>query len=188
MVSKLPTAAVLETGGIGYSICIPLSTYGVLPDEGEETHLHTHFVVREDKVELFGFATPEERSLFRKLISVNRVGGNLAINVLSQLGVGDFVTIVETNDVKMLTNVSGIGKKSAERIILELKNKLDDIPIEKKDEARDVGLKQEGINALVSLGYTRAQAFSTVEGVLKIKKIDNLEHLLRESFKLLRRD
>ncbi|MBN1755408.1 Holliday junction branch migration protein RuvA [bacterium] len=179
----------LEAGGVGYSLAIPRSTFDVLPGEGQELMLLTHFVVKEDRHELYGFATECERSLFRKLLTVNRVGGSIALAILSSFRVGEFVTIVNTDNVRLLTNVSGLGKKGAERVILELKNKLDDVSLVETGVSEEkLGLTGEAIEALCALGYNRSQASGIVGMVMKQEGIKDLQALLREAFKLLRNE
>ena len=120
------TACVIEAGGVGYEAAIPLSTFEKLPRTGEEASLFIHTQVREDAISLFGFATAEERALFRLLIGVSGIGGKLALNVLSAMPTAAFCQAVTSGDIKMLSRINGIGKRTAERLVVELKEKLSD--------------------------------------------------------------
>lgn len=118
------TSCVIDCGGVGYEVQIPVSTFDKLPQPGENAVLRIHTAVREDAITLFGFATEEERKLFRLLIDVSGIGGKLALNVLSATSVTSFCAAVGASDVKSLSRINGIGKRTAERIIVELRDKL----------------------------------------------------------------
>ena len=118
------TSCVVDCGGVGYEVQIPVSTFDKLPRPGEQVVLKIHTAVREDAITLFGFATEEERKLFRLLIEVSGIGGKLALNVLSSTAVTTFCAAVAASDVKALSRINGIGKRTAERIIVELRDKL----------------------------------------------------------------
>ena len=124
LVEKEFTRCVIEAGGVGYEASIPLSTYDRLPAEGAETTLHIYTQVREDAIQLYGFADPAEKSLFVQLIDVSGIGGKLALNVLSTMPAANFAAAVAAGDVKMLSRINGIGKRTAERMIVELRDKL----------------------------------------------------------------
>ena len=160
LVSKNPPQLLLEVAGVGYEIDVPMSTFYNLPATGEAVTLHTHLVVREDAHVLYGFATLEERSVFRKLIRISGVGARTALSVLSGLSVADLAQAVTLQDTARLTKVPGIGKKTAERLLLELKGKISDI--ETKPTA---GSSNEVLNALVGLGYSEKEAFAAVKGL-----------------------
>ena len=119
------TSCVIDVGGVGYEVAIPLSTFDKLPRPGEETALHILTQVREDAITLFGFAAPEEKSLFQALIQVTGIGGKLALNILSGMSVANFCDAVANRDVKALSRLNGIGKRTAERMVLELHDKLE---------------------------------------------------------------
>ena len=127
LVSAEPTEALVDVHGVGYDVISPLSTYDRLPRPGEPVTLLTHFHVREDAQQLFGFATVTERQLFRLLMTVNGVGPKLALSAVSSLPVETFCAAVAGGDVKTLSGISGIGKRTAERLVLELKEKITDI-------------------------------------------------------------
>ena len=158
LVAKNPPQVMVDAGGVGYELDVPMSTFYNLPATGEMVVLLTHLVVREDAHILFGFATEEERSAFRKLIRISGVGARTALSVLSGLSVGDLAQAVATQDPARLTKVPGIGKKTAERLLLELKGKLADAlpgagaPGVRASSTSDV------LNALLALGYSEKEA------------------------------
>ena len=126
LIEKEFTRCIIETGGgVGYEVAIPLSTFDRLPLENEEQILHIHTPVREDAICLYGFATTEEKELFVRLIEVSGIGGKLALNVLSSMPVANFIAAINCADVKSLSRINGVGKRTAERMIVELKGKLD---------------------------------------------------------------
>ena len=182
LIEKHPTAVIVESGGIGFEIVIPLSTYSQLPIVNERIQLHMHLHIREDAWQLFGFWTAEERALFKLLVSISGIGPKLGITILSGIGIANFKRAVVQRDIASLTGISGIGRKTAERIIVELKEK---ITIDKEcmtDEAlplvetEDV-LVKDSVTALVSLGYKKQQALT---GVKKILAQENKEQLTVE--------
>ena len=161
------TSCVIDCGGVGYEVQIPVSTFDKLPHPGEKAVLKIHTAVREDAITLYGFATDEERKLFRLLIEVSGIGGKLALNVLSSTSIGAFCAAVGASDVKALSRINGIGKRTAERIVVELRDKLNsglggDMAIaaavpEKASALNDVAL------ALEQLGFKR----DAIDKVLK---------------------
>jgi Holliday junction DNA helicase RuvA len=160
LLSKQPPQVLVECAGVGYEVEVPMSTFYNLPATGEAVTLLTHLVVREDAHVLYGFATAEERGAFRQLIRISGVGARTALAVLSGLSVGELGNAVATQDAARLTKVPGIGKKTAERLLLELKGKLADAaPSEAKGGAGDV------VNALVGLGYSEKEALAAVKGL-----------------------
>jgi holliday junction DNA helicase RuvA len=161
LIGKQPPQVLLEVAGVGYEIDVPMSTFYNLPATGEALTLHTHLVVREDAHVLYGFATLEERSAFRKLIRISGVGARTALSVLSGLSVADLAQAVTLQDTARLTKVPGIGKKTAERLLLELKGKLSDaLPAEAK-----TGAGSDVLNALLGLGYSEKEALNAVKGL-----------------------
>jgi Holliday junction DNA helicase RuvA len=160
LVSKNPPQVLLDVAGVAYEIDVPMSTFYNLPATGEAVTLHTHLVVREDAHVLYGFATLEERSVFRKLIRISGVGARTALSVLSGLSVADLAQAVTLQDSARLTKVPGIGKKTAERLLLELKGKI--LDIESKPAA---GAANDVLNALVGLGYSEKEAQNAVKGL-----------------------
>ena len=189
LAEKFPTSVTVDVSGIGFQLMVPLSTSQKLPPVGQKVKLLTHHVVREDAELLFGFGTDEERSLFRLLLSVSGIGPKSAITVLSGLGIGELKRAIVNGSVPALTAISGIGKKTAERIIIELREKVvvegrsDDDKIE--SSSKDEVLIQDSLRALVSLGYTKQNAKLAIEKVLKSKASQKWtpESLIRESLK-----
>lgn len=172
VVGKSPTRLILEVAGIGYLLHIPLSTFEKIPNHGEITIL-TQLFIREDQIKVFGFATAEERDLFQLLLSVNGIGPNTAIMILSGTTVEDVKYAVAHEDAKALEKIKGVGKKTAERIILELKGIIKEIttsPPGNRD-VRQKALVSDAVMALVSLGYGRSVAENAVSEA--IKKIEN---------------
>ena len=182
---KTPSAILLEVNGIGYEISIPLSTSFQLPKVGESAFLLTHLVVREDQHSLYGFATEEERKLFRALIKISGVGAKLAITILSGTNVTGFIQSVVNEDIDALVHLPGIGKKTAERLVVEMKDKVSEIS-DDQSNLPDSGVNSavaEAINALVNLGYKTKDAKNILD------KIDSeelsVEDLIRQALKSL---
>ena len=147
---------VLECNGVGYEVETPMSTFLDLPETGSEIFLHTHLLVREDAQILYGFATEGERALFRTLLKVNRVGAKMALGVLSAMSASDFRRCVEYEDAAMLSKVPGIGKKTAERLIMEMRDKVDKVGVPSlpgEKIAVEASSRSEAFDALVALGY-----------------------------------
>jgi Holliday junction DNA helicase RuvA len=158
--AKHPPQVLVDVGGVAYELDVPMSTFYSLPATGEGVSLYTHLVVREDAHTLYGFATLEERTAFRQLIRISGVGARTALAVLSGLSVGDLAQAVTMQDAATLTRIPGIGKKTAERLLLELKGKLAEATASAGSQhASDV------VNALVALGYSDKEAAAAVKGV-----------------------
>jgi len=161
LLEKNPPAILINVQGVGYEVDVPMSTFYGLPDIGEPVELHTHLVVREDAQLLFGFGTKRERALFRALLKVNGVGAKVALSILSGLSADEFFQCVAAKDAIALTRVPGIGKKTAERLLVEMQDKVDalaggsvqqGLPTEYVSSARD-----QASEALLSLGYKAAE-------------------------------
>ena len=148
----------MDVGGVAYELDVPMSTFYSLPATGEAVSLYTHLVVREDAHTLYGFATLEERTVFRQLIRISGVGARTALAVLSGLSVNDLARAVTLQDAAPLTRVPGIGKKTAERLLLELKGKLAEA-----SATAAGGAASDVVNALVSLGYSDKEALAAVK-------------------------
>lgn len=146
----------IEAAGVGYEVNISVATFGALPAVGAEASVHVHTHVREDALTLFGFATPVEKQLFERLISVSGIGPKLAIVALSGMSAESLVSAIRGNDLAQLTKIPGIGKKTAERMALELRDKLDGFGAAPKAEAE--AAEEDVLSALVNLGYQRAAA------------------------------
>ncbi len=185
VVSKSPTRIVLEVSSIGYLLHIPLSTFEKIPDQGEVT-LRTQLFIRDDQVKVFGFATEEERGLFQLLLSVTGIGPNTAIAILSGSSVDDIKRAVIMEDAKALEKIKGVGKKTSERIVLELKERIKEIATTLPSglDFRQKTIISDAIMALISLGYGRAVAEKAVsEAAKKLQTVDNIEVLVREALK-----
>jgi holliday junction DNA helicase RuvA len=167
LLEKHPNQAVVETGGVGYDVAIPVSTYAALPEPGQEVRLRIHTHVREDALLLFGFSTAVEKMLFEKLISVSGIGPKLGLAVLSGLAAPDLIAAIRAGAVERLVRIPGVGKKTAERMVLELREKLPaaagaapQAPPEGK--AAFNTMEQDVLSALVNLGCTAAAAEAAV--------------------------
>ena len=183
LLKKQPPQLILEVNGIGYEIEAPMTTFYVLPDIGNTVELFTHLVVRDDAHLLFGFATEGERYLFRSLIKVNGVGAKMAVTILSGIGADEFSLCVQNNNAERLTKLPGVGKKTAERLIIEMRDRLDNLPktVPQTDNASSPNTADEAISALVSLGFMPSEAS---KHVLAIEKADmTSEDLIREALK-----
>lgn len=158
LAAKNPPQVMVDAGGVGYEVDVPMSTFYNLPATGEKVVLLTHLVVREDAHVLFGFGTEDERSAFRKLIRIAGVGARTALSVLSGLSVNDLAHAVATQDTARLTKVPGIGKKTAERLLLELKGKLADVLPGAASAGAPASAAADVLNALLALGYSEKEA------------------------------
>ena len=168
LLEALPTQVVLEVNGVGYEVLIPLSSYDKLPQAGQEVKLLTHLAVREDAHTLYGFMTAPERELFRLLIdTVSGIGPKIALNVLSGISVSAFRGAVANSDIKMLSQISGVGKKTAERMVVELKDKIGAAGAwEAASAQRALSPEDQRVNdgvlALVALGFKQVEAHDSV--------------------------
>ena len=167
---KSPSMSIVDVAGVGYEVFIPLSTYDRLPATGEKCKLYTHHEVREDAQLLFGFATQEERSTFRLLTGVSGVGPKIALAVLSGMSIGDVQLSIAESNAKRLSSIKGIGKKMAERIVVELKDKVN--PIEAFAQSRagedgsKAGILRDAMLALAALGFSEDVARKQVQQVV----------------------
>jgi Holliday junction DNA helicase RuvA len=172
LVESTPTHVVVEVGGLGYEVLIPLSSFDKLPATGSEVRLLTHFVVREDAHQLYGFMSSAERDLFRMLVNnVSGIGPKTALAALSGMSVGAFRAAVVSQDVKSLSRIHGVGKKTAERIVVELKDKLGDAAVwEAASEGRSIPAAEQklvdAVSALVALEFKPAEAHQRVKAAL----------------------
>jgi holliday junction DNA helicase RuvA len=163
LVAKHPPQILVDVQGVGYELDVPMSTLYQLPATGTDVALLTHLIVREDAHQLYGFATEGERTLFRKLLKISGVGARTALAVLSGMSVADLREAVSRQEGGRLTKIPGIGKKTAERLLLELKDKLDIAVIEVRSEASDAGT--DVVNALLALGYSDKEAQHAVKNL-----------------------
>ena len=165
LLDKTPPLALIDCNGVGYECEVPMSTFYLLPQVGDKVTLLTHFVVREDAQLLFGFGTNQERLMFRQLLKVNGIGAKSALAILSGLSIDELIQAVSLQEAGLLTRVPGIGKKTAERLLLELKDKftLDSALSIKGSGMASIG--QDVLNALIALGYNERESLNAVKSL-----------------------
>ena len=184
LIAKHPNQAIVETAGVGYDVTISVPTYSDLPGLGAEVTLHIYTHVREDVIALYGFLRPSEKQLFEKLISVSGIGPKLAITVLSGIPSEEMVRAIRGNDLGRLTRVPGIGRKTAERLVLELRDKLQDFGAAPAVAAASP-VEEDVLSALTNLGYQRAAAEKALAQVAKNGQRDSFDVLFREALAAL---
>ena len=186
LLAKHPNQAIVETGGVGYDVTISVPTFSDLPAIGGEVTLHIHTHVREDLIALYGFLRPSEKRLFEKLITLSGIGPKLAITILSGMAADEMVNAIRGNDVARLTRIPGIGKKTAERMVLELRDKL---PTEGVAESAVMpamsAVEEDVLSALMNLGYQRAAAERALASVEKNGKANSFEVMFRQTLGVL---
>ena len=191
LIEKSVTQCVVDVHGVGYRVVIPLTTFYELPEIGQPAVIHIHTHVREDAIHLYGFHVQEERELFELMISVSGIGPKLAINVLSGIAAGELIRAVTEEDLKRLTGIPGVGKKTAERIILELKDKMAKIGREilpdRTDTYRAGGeVKDDALSALVNLGYKGSAVKEAVDRIIReAQEPLALDRLLKQALRVL---
>lgn len=187
---KIPNYVVIDCGGVGYELAISVATYTELREVGAEASLHVHTHVREDALQLFGFYEVTEKRLFEKLLTISGIGPKLAITVLSGISAERLVGAIRGGDHATLTKIPGIGKKTAERVVLELKDKLDDMAgyVPASDAKPSLGAVAEDVlSALVNLGYPRPVAQKAVESAAKDPSVaGDFERLFRAAMSAVR--
>ncbi len=188
LLSKLPHQAIVEAAGVGYDVAISVSTFTALPAENTDVALHIHTQVREDTLSLFGFLTRDEKRIFERLITVSGVGPKLAITIQSGLNTERLVTAIRGQDHAMLVKVPGVGKKLAERLVVELKDKLEDMAVATPTMQSAGPAADDVLSALVNLGYNRPAAQKAIEhAVAKDKSAgEDFEHLFRGALAAIR--
>jgi len=193
LLEKHPNQAIVETAGVGYDVVIPISTFSRLPDAGAEVTLRIHTHVREDALALFGFLTSEEKSLFEKLISVSGIGPTLAIKVLSGIATGAIIDAIRGGQVEQLVRIPGVGKKTAERMVLELKDKMEGLGggappagVSVRTEPALSGIEQDVLSALLNLGCQRAAAEAAVRKAKAAEPGSAFEPMFRKALELVR--
>tara|TARA_B100000029_G_scaffold222384_1_gene220182 strand:+ start:2791 stop:3390 length:600 start_codon:yes stop_codon:yes gene_type:complete len=186
LIKKQPPLLMLDVKGVGYEIEAPMTTFYVLPETGNEIEIYTHLVVRDDAHLLFGFATENERLLFRNLIKVNGVGAKMALTILSGIEASEFSQCIQNNNSERLTKLPGVGKKTAERLIIEMKDRIENMPkfaATQKSSNFDGSSTpaDEAVSALISLGYKPPEASKHVLAIAN----DGMssEELIREALK-----
>jgi Holliday junction DNA helicase RuvA len=187
LLSKSPTELVVDVGGVGYGVHIPLSTYEATGDVGSTVRLYTHLHVREDVLQLYGFASEQERSTFRLLVSVNGVGPRMAQGILSGSSVSEFKNHILQGDLSALTAIPGVGRKMAERLIVELREKVEpaepEPPIGAGIADPQSQARSEALLALVSLGYTRTIAERAIRAAIQESGSSSVEVLIKTALR-----
>jgi Holliday junction DNA helicase RuvA len=192
LLEKHPNQVIVDTAGVGYDVVIPISTFSALPDTGAEIALRIHTHVREDALALFGFFTSEEKALFERLISVSGIGPSLAIKVLSGLAAGAIIDAIRGGHVEQLVRIPGVGKKTAERMVLELKDKLEGLgggalpAVSSKAEPALSDIEQDVLSALLNLGCQRSAAEAAVRKAKAAEPGLAFEPLFRNALGLVR--
>lgn len=189
--SKAPADIVVECGGVGYAVTVPLSTFDRLPATGQETELLIRHVIREEDQQLFGFATDRERSVFVTLTAVSGIGPKLALNVLSALTPSELAAAVSGNDIKRLSSISGIGKKTAERIVVELRDKINPLeaaaargdPLLSGGEEPASAAMRDAILSLVALGNRPEDARLLVQKAYEVNPEATVQELIRAALR-----
>jgi len=188
IINKKPALVVIETGGVGYLVHVSLPTFYSLGEEGEPASLFIHTYVKEDAFQLFGFATDGEKEIFNRLIGVNKVGPKLAITILSGMAANELLDAVNRKDIAKLSSVPGIGKKTAERLILELSDKLADLMAGLREEGEGKGgpgIHDDAVSALISLGYKKSDSQKAVETAHARLPDGALEDILKQALNFL---
>lgn len=189
LLEKTPPAILLDVQGVGYEVFVPMSTLYKLPEKGESVILHTHFVVREDVQQLFGFFEMSDRTLFRTLIKVNGVGPKMALAIMSGMEVKDLLRYVRTDNIKALSQIPGVGKKTAERLLIELRDKLASWQLDELPTHLVAGSQlthdylSEAESALIALGYKPVEAAKLVNAAAQQHSGATSEQLIRAALK-----
>lgn len=191
VIEKHPNQVIVEAGGVGYDVQIPISTYTSIPGEGSPVTLRIYTHVREDALALFGFATAEEKLVFERLISVSGIGPKLAVTVLSGLPTADLISAIRGSDVQRLVRIPGVGKKTAERMVLELKDKLVGVEAGAPAAPAEAGpawtaLERDVLSALQNLGCSRPAAEEAIRKVKERGAPDQFEPFFRAAMALVR--
>ena len=186
------SSIVVDANGVGYRIFIPLTTFYELPEAGNPVTLHVHTHVKQDAINLFGFYTIQERDLFQLMISVSGIGPKIAMNILSGIAANDLLQAISRGDLGKLISIPGVGRKMAERLILELKEKvikkmtIEQIPVADDQYKANEMIKEDVLSALVNLGYKNNTAKDAVDKVMQVSKEDmTLDQLLKKTLKIL---
>lgn len=192
LLEKNATHIIVDVAGVGYEVNIPLSTFYELGEEGDEVALRIYTHVREDAIQLFGFSSPRERDLYLKVISVQGIGPKLGITVLSGIGVDELVRAVKANDLARLTSIPGIGRKTAERLVIDLRDKVGELALAKGgSEAGSANIAigdghfDDALSALINLGYQRAVAEKALSAARSDVAEPTVQKLLRRALQLL---
>jgi Holliday junction DNA helicase RuvA len=189
ILEKQPNRIVVDANGVGYDVAVPLSTFYGLGEPGSDIALRIHTHVREDALSLYGFATRLEQDLFERLISVSGIGPKVALAVLSGIEPPELVRAIERSDLARLTAIPGVGKKTSERIVVELKDRLPRVPVAPAPESVEAppAIKDDVLSALINLGYHRPLAEKAVEASIKATPGGDFERTLRQALRELAR-
>jgi len=187
LLAKHPNQAIVETHGVGYDVTITVPTFSELPATGNEVALHIHTHVREDALSLYGFLRPGEKRLFEKLLTVSGIGPKLAITILSGIAADEMIAAIRGGDIARLTRIPGIGKKTAERMVLELRDKLPPSGATAEQRAAaTTPMEEDVLSALVNLGYQRAAAEKALQAAHHGKETNaNFDGLFRQTLAAL---
>jgi Holliday junction DNA helicase RuvA len=187
---KHPNMIVVDVHGVGYEVTIPVSAFSSLPEKGQPVELHIHTHVREDALALFGFLTPADKTLFEKLITVSGIGPKLAITTLSGLTAPDLVNAIRSGAIEQLVRIPGVGKKTAERMVLELRDKLDLAGVPERTAATSRSAfspsEEDVISALMNFGASRGAAEAAVNKARSTTEPNDFDALFRRALKLVR--
>jgi len=192
LLEKHPNAIIVDVSGVGYEVTIPVSVYSSLPEKGQPVQLHIHTHVREDALNLFGFLSPGDKTMFEKLIGVSGIGPKLAVTALSGLSTADLVAAIRSGSVEQLVRIPGVGKKTAERMVLELRDKLDLLGLPARAEAAAApkssfnATEEDVISALMNFGANRASAEGAVTKARSASESNEFDALFRRALKLVR--
>jgi Holliday junction DNA helicase RuvA len=191
LIEKHPNQAIVDVGGVGYDVAIPVSTFTALPAAGQRVELRVHTHVREDAISLYGFASADEKALFEKLITVGGIGPKLAVTILSGLATPELIGAIRSSQVSLLVRIPGVGKKTAERLVLELRDKLEGLAgIETAASAEPAAalgaVAQDVLSALVNLGCARPAAETAIRKAKAAGIGDEFELLFRRALELVR--
>jgi len=188
LTDKRPNQVLVDVGGVGYIVQVPLSTYAALGDLHAEVTLLIHTHVREDQLALYGFLSSREKHFFEMLLSASGVGPSLALKILSGMSVEELIPAIRNGDLVRLTKIPGVGRKTAERIVVELKDKLEAVTVEAAERpaaSSPAGIEADVVSALVNLGYDARTAESAVSEAKREAGCKNFEQLLRTSLQIL---
>jgi Holliday junction DNA helicase RuvA len=190
LIEKHPNQVIVDIGGVGYDVTIPVSTFTRLPDTGAEVRLRIHTHVREDALSLYGFLTADEKALFEKLIGVSGIGPTAAVKILSGLAAPELIRALQSGEVERLVRIPGVGKKTAERLVLELRDKMPATSGEEPESATVAApmsvVEQDVLSALLNLGCARPQAESAVRKAKAAGVAADFEPLFRKALELVR--
>ena len=191
LLEKHPNAVIVETNGIGYEVTIPVSAYSSLPDKGAEVRLHIHTHVREDALSLFGFVSSSDKALFEKLITVSGIGPKLAVTALGGLPAIELAAAIRSGSIEQLVRIPGVGKKTAERMVLELRDKLDLAGLPARADAAPAkgaynATEEDVISALMNFGAGRGAAEAAVTRARSSTEPNDFDALFRRALKLVR--